>query len=277
MPRRDAFPLFAGATNGRRKKPILAGVAATACLVSMALSATPSAEAKVARTPSTRPLLSSSPRVPTTKVSTTRGARIADDPRNPSVVDFHLNGGAVKAIQVPSAPAIDPSAPASVSFRPDPSYRGTSPAASGPIIRCSATVDDVHKSSSTGIPNVHGRVQCDDYARSIAVTVALFRSGSKISPGHNVTTFGKNIASGIATAPSCVTAYYFGDEGGYVVAPPGYTPSSATLYAKGPTDYIICGPCGGGAPNSLNSGIGTLNRTLSGVIDRRSADINPNC
>lgn len=64
--------------------------------------------------------------------------------------------------------AIRPTAPDSVSFHADAPSGSVAPLA---VITCYAQVDDTHKSGSTGLPNVHGRVVCDHNTSQISVTV----------------------------------------------------------------------------------------------------------
>jgi hypothetical protein len=139
------------------------------------------------------------------------------------------------------------SSAATVRFQPTDFGKRTAStraAASTKVIVCRAAVDNVHRSNSTGLPNVHARLKCDHNVDSISVTVQIKRGNSIV--GHSepgFTNYGKNVNEQTANA-GCVTGSYSGVIGAYVVAPAGYSPHSNNFYGLGAVTAIQCGGCG---------------------------------
>lgn len=111
------------------------------------------------------------------------------------------------------------------------------------VITCKTKVDYAHKSTTTGLPNVHGHVDCDHYVNRIVVRVYIYRDGRQVGASPITQATVKKSIVGTSNAPSCVEAHYNGDEAGYVLFPAGYTPTERDFYQSGPIDYVVCGPC----------------------------------
>jgi hypothetical protein len=170
----------------------------------------------------------------------------------------------------------DVSARSAITFRPAAmTGRTADSAAAATVITCVASIDNVHRSSTTSLPNTHGQISCSHYTYSMAMNVYIYRAGAQVGSSGVLTNTGKTLIAGTANAPVCNTNTYRSDLGGYVVAPPGYTPANANLYATGPTITVTCATGCGSSAASAQTDQGEGPRPLG--IKPSSLDNRPDC
>ena len=122
------------------------------------------------------------------------------------------------------------------------------------VITCKTKVDYAHKSTTTGLPNVHGHVDYDHKVPRIVVRLYIYRSGVLSGSSAIIQSTGRDNLLATANAATCVEANYNGDEAGYVMFPPGYTPAESDFYRSGPVRFVTCGPCGDRWPTTRTTG-----------------------
>ena len=160
------------------------------------------------------------------------------------------------------------SAPSSITFHRSDVAAKSPDAAQKAVnaITCKATTEYAHRSSTApGLPNVHGRITCSSSIPRITVQIAIYRDGNKVATGNSNSQINGTYKDNYATAPSCVTGSYHGPTSGSVVAPAGFTPSSASLYSRGSDQVVQCGACT------------VLDRAATPAPDVKSKAVKPNC
>lgn len=112
------------------------------------------------------------------------------------------------------------------------------------VITCWYNVDLPHQSTSTGLPNIHGHVDCDAFTARIVIQAYIYRGEVQVGASGIRSFYGQKSVVATANSATCVTGTFHGDEAGYIQAPPGYTPFERELYYRGPEKWVGCGGCG---------------------------------
>lgn len=130
-------------------------------------------------------------------------------------------------------------------------------------ITCWYNVDFPHQSTTTGLPNIHAHVDCDDYTARIVIQAYIYREDVQVGASGIRSFYGQKSVVTTANSATCVTGTFHGDEAGYIQAPPGYEPFERELYYRGPAKWVGCGGCG------LASRVAVGDGTNAPLIDRR--------
>jgi hypothetical protein len=154
------------------------------------------------------------------------------------------SGAAALPPAVSAAAPIIPGRPSSVSFS---SVTLAGQRAAAAVITCALKANNPHHSGHVnGTINTTATATCrggnNGNVVSIDVTVQLLRSGVRKNTGSNRTT-GRNNATANTAIPCAGNSpgSFRGEAGAYIVAPPGYRPTSATLYHTSIELGVTCG------------------------------------